>query len=304
LLRLFGFSIPLNPAEQQSLALSESAADAFDGQIPRRADQTRFFGFSEIQWAIARFNRATFPERPDPEVLDPAGWHRLHGTRAFLKRALVELDHFRDDLSSRKALVDGVEFVQLMHRLPKDGVCDARTLRFVWDQALTSDCDLRAVCRLAELPIAFPTPPIMAKPLGRLDIPELGEAAPVQAVVNGILGRVPGIAGAGEWLVSELQKGVRGQLAALQGVSADARAMRERLASVQQSLEASNDQNDQSAQKFNDVSGRLEASLAGHAAMEKELDMAWKRIDEERRGNDILFIVFVGLLLVLFLGIA
>jgi hypothetical protein len=300
-LRLFGFSIPSTPAETHSLQCAQHRADAFDGVVPRPPDHHRFFGFSELKWAIARFN----PEsRANPEILDVRAWMHLQDTKEFLKRVCLKFEHLREDLPPREAIIDGVDFLQAMHRLPRDGVCDARTLRFILDSSLTNDCELGTICRLAEIPMEYPRPPIVTTTLGRLSVADLGPAEPVQAAVNAILERVPDGAGVGKWLMEELQKGVKAQFEAFRRTGDGAREMRERLAVVQRSLEMSKRQNDQAASKFNATVQRLADMRDRHADMQAGLEVARQRVNEERRGNEVLLIIVVVLGAVLAITIA
>jgi hypothetical protein len=229
---------------------------------------------------------------------------RLQDTKEFLKRVCLKFEHLREDLPPREALIDGVEFLQAMHRLPRDGVCDARTLRFIWDSSLTNNCELGTICRLAEIPMEYPRPPIVTTTLGRLSVADLGPAEPVQAAVNAILERVPDGAGVGKWLMEELQKGVKAQFEAFRRTGDGAREMRERLAVVQRSLEMSKRQNDQAASKFNATVQRLADMQVRHGDMQAGLEVARQRVNEERRGNEVLLIIVVVLGAVLAITLA
>lgn len=89
----------------------------------------------------------------NPDIVKVRAWLDLQDMKGLLRRVCIKFEHVREDLLRREALIDGVEFQQAMHRLPRDGVCDERTFRFIWDSSLTNDCEFGAICRLAELPV-------------------------------------------------------------------------------------------------------------------------------------------------------
>jgi hypothetical protein len=173
-------------------------------------------------------------------------------------------------------------------------------MRHIWNASLPVEADLGGIARLAGVRFAFPQPPLFLKTLARLSLQRLGDARPVQDVVNRIVGQLPDTSSAGEWLVNEVAQSVERQGEGLRGAAASAGAMSQKVKEIEATIVESSQKMDGSARRFRAITETLDRMILTHASMVRELAVVQTRLDRERRGNQVL-LVFVCVLAIILL---
>jgi hypothetical protein len=278
--------------------VSIAIADRFDGSDQNDLAGCRFFGFSEIKWAIANFNRAAFPGRARPEILDFAGYLHLKCSIEALWRIFSRLNIAPEAVPLRQALAGGVTAFQTMNELPK-GPCDLFTMRHIWNASLPLEADLGGICRLVGLQFPFPQQPLFSKTLAKLSLQGLGDARAVQGVVNRIIGQLPDTSSAGEWLIKEAEQSAERQGQGLKEAAKAAGAISQKVKEIEATIVESSQKMGGSARRFRDVTESLDRMITRHASMVRDMGVVQTRMDRERRGNQVLLVLVCILSIIL-----
>jgi hypothetical protein len=286
---LLGFAVTTNLAENNSIDAAQSLANG---------PQTNRFAFSEIAFVIARFNRETFPDRTAPDdVLDYEGYSYLRNVIEFVRSALSTMNLIRDDLNPRKALSEAVIQFQVANGLPT-GPCNSFTLRQIWCAAMAPGCDFPALCQLSGVNTAQSDFPVFERKLAKIDVAKGPDQQPIEMVINYILGDVLSHSEAPDWMIRQAEKSVETQLDKLEEAARAARQIGDKVAALEQKLNQTAGENAAAVTKFQETAQLLEEIGTEQEGMQRAFSQVKKRMQEDRDGNHILFVVVIVLAVV------
>lgn len=341
-LDFFGFTIPSNVQEETSIkachdfiALVENSihmtetdiytSAAYDSSTLLIRDsyfhKSRSAAFSELRFAIKNYITTCFPNRQKEtglplDVLDYSSYSNLHKTIEFVHHSLVSLNLMSKTLSSLSELKAAVNVFQTKNELPV-GCCDLFTIRHLWNASMTNECNLPALCRLSGMTITIPKFPIYTKTLNRIDPSQLQkeyvssdkiktltdeEIGPVVKIVNQILEQVKDRSEAPQFMVDEAKKSLDEQMKRIENAELTAKNIDEAISNLETKLDATTQQNQESAEKFEVTIRMLDSILDENMSIKREFAAIQKRIDQERKGNSLLIVVSLILILVVFHG--
>lgn len=343
-LEFFGFAIPSNIEEERSIKavkdyIDKVLLDQINDSTPTKnrinnSDRSIYenvgcFAFSEIKFAIANYHNSCFPNRQketglSPYILDCTSYSNLLQTLNFVRRSLISMNMMPDKLSSKDALIRAVNNFQQKNGLPV-GSCDLFTIRHIWNQSMTNECDLFALCRLSGMKIVEPKAPIYTKTLGKIEIPnsikedfgnvirnrrrekaesnvdaEKVKMASVALVMNQIFEQVKDRSEAPQWMIDEARVSIEMQINRINKAASNAKEIDKSISEIEKRLDETCRQNKESTEIFVQTANLLDGILNEHASMKKEFAEIKKRIDQERRGNKLLLAIIAILAIFVF----
>lgn len=296
-LDFFGFTKPNNFSEKISLEAALSLSEQFTS-LPNHQinEEKRYFAFGEIKYAISNYHSSCYQDRDKPDdIFDYESYSNLMSSLDFVKKTLTSLNLFPDDKPVREALKSGILAFQLQNKLPT-GICDLFTLRHLWNKSLDSSCDLIGLCRLSGILTKDLKLPNYKRALPKIKSPvEYPKLEPVNAVVNKIFEQVRDKSEASEWIMKQAENSVQSHIERIDNAVAAAKDIEGMITEIEKRLASTVNQNDDSAAKFEETSKLFDKILEEHIVMKQEFAAIQKRINEEKKGNQILLVLVICL---------
>lgn len=276
-------------------------------------DSLRSFAFSEIKFAIERYHNECFPWRASklglpPDVLDYTSYCNLLNAVQKVQRSLIKLHLLPTDCrTAQEALRAGVVKFQVQNKLPT-GPCDLFTLRRLWNATSYGECDILSLCRLCGMETKEPEMPAYSNTLSELRVfgsqndPELEtpkKMDQIESVVNETLVRVRDRSEAQQLMMDEAQRSVQSQISRVEKAEEFARQILDSAGTIENILTAACEKGKKAEEIFDTANGVLDEIIEEHETIRKEFAKIKKRIDEERNGNKLLFLVNLVLLAII-----
>jgi hypothetical protein len=297
-LDFLGCTTPSTLSERDSVEAVRNMVQRY-----REGDETsgRFFAFSEISFAISKFNTTFFSQEADgrarTDILRYESYCLLLQTIDFVRRALIKKALIPNDCSPEEGLKKGLTKFQQANKFA-EGPCDPFTLRALWGSPDGKKTDLAVFCRLAGIDIPGAPGPVCVRTLGKISIDDR-ELKPAAQLLNKIFGGIKNRAEIPEWLNEQALASGRSQMQRAEIGSKTVEDVTREMQELESKLKEVAEQNDISVRKIDDAGKILLRIKEERENLAKDIDVLKKRVDDEKSGNQILLVIVALLVVVL-----
>lgn len=299
-LEFFGFADPTNLAEiisyKESVALSEEFMSLPNHQV---TEKHRFFAFTEIKYAFRKYHSTCFPNRDIPaDIMDYESYSNLMNAMNFVQKQLKILKLLPSNMSEREAILSGIARFQAQNKL-SPGFCSLKTLSLLWFKTLDKKCDLIGLCRFGGINVKDSFVPSYEKTLKPIKI--ISDSTKLENInnfMNTIFGQIRNKSEALRWIMEQTKDSIKSHTDRMDETISIHNSMDERMMEIEKMLITANNQNEDSAEKFAEISKTFDVILNDQKNVHHEFMMVQKRIEESKRGNQILLFLTIILALI------